>query len=127
MNPHPSTPNPSHVSRMPTRPTPPGRTKRHSLTPTSRANISRTIDAAKANLGAAPKGGPNAAASGDATSPGPIPSPRGALMQGLRDRSEEDISRAGRVELERVLREEWESKDRVSAFDHRDDLVSTQE
>lgn len=35
-------------------------------------------------------------------------------MQGLRDRNEEDISKAGRVELERVLREEWESKDRVS-------------
>jgi hypothetical protein len=35
-------------------------------------------------------------------------------MQGVRDRNEEDVSRAGRVELERVLREEWEAKDRVS-------------
>ena len=44
----------------------------------------------------------------------PLPSPRGAVMQGVRDQNEEDVSRAGRMELERALREEWEAKDRVS-------------
>ena len=36
------------------------------------------------------------------------------LPNGVRDRIEEDISRAGRGELEAVLREEWENRDKVS-------------
>lgn len=43
----------------------------------------------------------------------PLASPKGSIVFGLRERNEEDLARAGRAEMEVVLREEWEYRDKV--------------
>ena len=94
-----SAPSPSPRSR----PTPPGRSKRTSLglggsnspllTPSQKSNLGRVSSPLKRTNGE--KGG-------------------GGMLGGLRERSEEELRRAGREELSLALKGEWEEKDRVS-------------
>ncbi|KAL7421625.1 hypothetical protein Q5752_003394 [Cryptotrichosporon argae] len=74
------------------RPLPPGRSKRYSLTPSPRAPPLGRMD------------------SGPGADPSPFKSP-GGVMGGLRERSEDELQRAARDELEDALRCEWRDRE----------------
>lgn len=86
---------PSMTSRS--RPPPPGRAKRNSLTPTLRANIA-----------------PGPISPGIAKRAGVSCKENSAgMMGGLRERTEDEVRRTGREELISALKGEWETKDKV--------------